>query len=310
MSARARRLCSAAAIALAAATTGCGGGSSAEETRAEMRRWAAAVDDVCRATRAGIAERGQAQDLLDLRRVAERASADVRGAVERIRRVPRPDPAHPQVGLFLAELRRIEPPLSRLTATTADGSLKQIGKLGLRLADGTRLVHDRARAAGLRECARAAHFDSVHDALTAPVFATQLARFEIWLARALRPFEGYYPPRSPGFAFYLRGVGNVLERAEERMDDMYEFRPSRVESDRDLAFALDAFENVLNAVADELRGGRRVLTRLGVRQFNREVRKRRREVDRAITALRREIGAEPLVAPRAPPRRAPEQTTA
>ena len=310
MSARASRLWTAAAIALAAAATGCGGGASAEETRAEMRRWTAAVDDVCRATRADIAERGHARDLLELERVAGRASDDVRGAIERIRRVPRPDAARPQVGLFLAELRRAERPLSELTATTADGTLKQIGKLGLRLADATRLVHDRARAAGLRECARAANFDSVLDALTAPVFATQLARFEIWLVRALRPYEAYYPPAAPGFARHLRRLGNILERAEERMDDMYVYRPSRVESDNDLAFALNGYEDVLNTVADALRGGRRVLTPAGVRYFNREVRKRRREVKRAITALRQEIGAQPLAPPGARPQRPPEQTTA
>jgi hypothetical protein len=311
MTARGRRLRTAVAIALmVAAAAGCGG-PSAEERRAELRRWASAVDDICRATREDIAARGHARDLLDLHRVAERASDDVHAAIERIRRVPISEAVRPQVRSFLAELAKIEPRLSEMTGTTADGTLKEIGKLGLRLADATRLFQDRAEAVGLRECAHATHFDAVLDAFTAPVYATQVAQFEIWLARALQRVGDYRPPASPDFARHLRRAGSVLERAEERIDDLYGFRPNRAtEAADDLGFALDAYENLLNVVAESLRGGRRVLTPVGVRRFNRAVAKRRREVIRAITALRSAIGARPLVAPDAQPQREPQESIA
>jgi hypothetical protein len=100
---------------------GCGGrGTSPEETRAELRRWSSAVDDICRATRDG----------------------------------------RPRVREFLAALEKVEPRLSQMTRTTAEGSLKPIGKLGLGLADATREFQDRAEAVGLRECAHAASSSS------------------------------------------------------------------------------------------------------------------------------------------------------
>jgi hypothetical protein len=313
MTARGRRLRTVAAIVLTmAAGTGCGGGPSAEETRAELRRWASAVDDVCRATREAIAARGEAHDARDLHWVAAGASEDVRAAIERIRRVRLSEAARPRVRSFLAELAKIEPRLSEMTRTTADGELNEIGDLGLRLADATKRFQDRAEAVGLRECGDATQFDAVLNAFTAPVYATQIARLEVWLARALRPLTASSPsPTSPDFARYLRRVGGVLEHAERRMDNLYVYRPNRaVEEADDLAFALDAFENVLNAVADDLRGGRRVLTAVGVKQFRREVVRRGRDVRRAITRLRTAIGARPLPVPGAQPLLEPETDTA
>lgn len=279
MTARGRRLRTGVAIALTlAAGGGCGGGPSAD-----VRRWASAVDDTCRATREAIAARGDAHDAPDLHRIAERASDDVRAAIERIRRVPISETARPRVQTFLADLTRIEPLLSEMTRTTAGGTLNEIGNLGLRLADATKRFQRRAEAVGLRECADATQFDAVLNAFTAPVYATQIARFEAWLVRALRPLMGSPPPTSADFARYLRRVSDVLEEAERRLGNLYVFRPNRaVEAADDLEFALDAYENVLNAVADDLRGGRRVLTPLGVKQFRREVEKRERAVTRAI----------------------------
>jgi hypothetical protein len=308
MSARARRLCTAAAIASIAAATGCGGGPSAEEKRAELRRWASAVDDICRATRKDIAERGHAKDLLDLERVAEGARADARAAVQRIRRVPVSEAVRPRLDAFMAELEKIEPGLSEMTRATADGSLKRIGKVGVRLADATRPFQRRAKAVGVSECAQVTDFDTVLDAFTAPVYATQLARFETWFTQAFRPLASFDAPTSPDFARHLRRAGNVLEQAEERVEDLYDYRPSRVKSDDDLSMALHRYEDVLNAVADMLRGGRRVLTPVGVKRFDREVGKRRREIRRAITALRKEIGVDPLATPEARPRLEPEQS--
>jgi hypothetical protein len=296
---------------MVAATAGCGGGTSAEETRAELRRWASAVDDVCRATREHIAERGDAHDVLDLHRVAERASDDVRAAIERIRRVPMSEGARHRVHTFLAELAKIEPRLSTMTRTTADGRLKEIGQLGLRLADATKLFQDRAASVGLRECADASQFDAVLNAFTAPVYATQIARFEIWFVRALRPLVSYQPPTSADFARHLRRVSNVLERAERRIDDLYVFRPNRaVKEADDLEFALDAYENYLNVVADSLRGGRRVLTPLGVKEFRREVTRHQREMRQTINSLRTAIGAQPLAVPGAEPPLEPEEHSA
>jgi hypothetical protein len=311
MTARGRGLRTAAALALTvAATAGCGG-TSAEETRAELRRWASAVDDVCRATRERIAERGDAHDVLDLHRVAERAGDDVRAAIERIRRVPVSEGARPRVRTFLAELAKIEPRLTDMTRTTAGGRLKEIGRLGLRLADATKLFQDRAASVGLRECADASQFDAVLNAFTAPVYATQIARFEISFVRALRPLVSYVPATSAAFARYLRRVGNVLERAERRVDDLYVFRPNRaVEEADDLAFALDAFENYLNEVADALRGGRRALTPLGVKRFRRDVARHHREMRQTITSLRTAIGAQPLSVPGGEPPLAPEEHSA
>jgi hypothetical protein len=91
---------------IVAAAGGCGGGGSAEETRAELRRWASAVDDVCRATRERIADRGSARDAVDLHRVAVRAGDDVGAAVERIRRVSISEAARARVRPFLADLAK------------------------------------------------------------------------------------------------------------------------------------------------------------------------------------------------------------
>lgn len=311
MTARGRALRSVAATALiAAAAVGCGG-SSADETRAQLRRWTAAVDDVCRTTRERIAARGGAEDASDLESIAARGSDDVRGAIERIRRVPISDEARPRVRTFLAELTKIEPWLSEMTKTTADGSLEQVGDLALRLADRTKLFQDRAAAVGLRECADPRQFDAVLDAFTAPVYATQIARFEVWFARALRPWVTYVPPTSADFVRQLRRINRIVSRAEDRLDDLYRYRPNRaVEADTDLGSALDAYEELFEVVAESLDGGRRVLTPVGARRFRRAVVKRQREIRRAIARLRTAIGAEPLPVPGAEPVVEPEKDSA
>jgi hypothetical protein len=281
----------AAAIALVVlAAAGCGGGSKADEPR----RWASAVDDICRETHESLASRGDAQDLRDLHRIAERASEDVRSAVKRIREVPISEETRRRALFFLGELDRIEPQLSEMTRTTAGGRLEQIGRMGIRLADATQRLQRRAESAGLHVCADTRQFDAVLDAFTAPVYATQVAQFERRLDRGLRRLGDYRAPSSPDFASHVRQVATLLENAERHLDDLGDFLPNRaVEAERDLTFALDAYENDLNAVGDVLRGGR-YLTPVGVRQFNRVVAKRRRAVDRALPALRTAIGVDPL----------------
>jgi hypothetical protein len=311
MTAGGRRLRTAGAMALMVASAAGCGGPSAEETRAELRRWASAVDDVCRTTRERIAARGDAHDALDLESVALRASDDVRAAIDRVRRVPISKEARPRVRPFLDELAKIEPRLNEMTRTTADGSLKEIGDLGLRLADATKLFQDRAEAAGLRECADTRQFDAVLNAFTAPVYATQIARFETWFARALRPLVSYEPPTPADFVRNLSRVSSVFDRAEERLDDLYVYRPNRaVEAADDVGFALDAYENFLSVVADSLRGGRRVLTPIGVKRFRRGVAKHQRKVRRTISRLRTAIGAQPLAVPGAQPTREPAKDLA
>jgi hypothetical protein len=311
MTARGRALRSAGAMALlAAAAVGCGG-SSADETRAQVRRWTSAVDEVCRTTRERIVTRGGAEDASGLESMAARARDDVGAAIERIRRVPISETARSRVRPFLAELTKIEPWLSQMTRTTADGSLKEIGDLGLRLADRTKLFQDRAEAVGLRECADPRQFDAVLDAFTAPVYATQIARFEVWFARGLRPWVTYVPATSTDFVRQLRRVNRTVSRAEDRLDDLYRYRPNRaVEADRDLGFALDAYEELFEVVAESLDGGRRVLTPVGARRFRRAVVKRQREIRRAIARLRTAIGAEPLPVPGARPVVEPEKDSA
>jgi hypothetical protein len=312
MLARGGELRAAATIALmVAVAAGCGGGPSAEETRAELRRWASAVDDICRTTREDITARGGAFDARDLDRVAARASDDVRAAIDRIRRVPISEEARPRVRPFLAELAKVEPRLREMTRTTANGSLKEIGDLGLRLADVTRLLQDRADAAGLRDCADTKQFDAVLDAFTAPVYATQIARFEIWFARALRPLSGHDTPTSAELVRHLRRVGSVFDRAERRLDDLYVYRPNRaVEAADDVEFALDAYEEFVTAVADSLRGGRRIFTPIGAKRFRRGVAKHQREVRRAFAELSTAIGAQPLAVPGAPRPLEPERYSA
>jgi hypothetical protein len=198
-----------------------------------------------------------------------------------------------------------------MTRTTDDGTLEDIGNLGLRLADATRLVQDRAEAAGLRECADRRHFDAVLNAFTAPVYATQIARFEIWLAGTLRPLVGYVPPMSAAFVGHLDRVGNVFERAEKRLGDLYVFQPNRaVDAADDLEFALDAYENFLDAVAEPLRGGRRVLSPIGVQRFQRRVAKHQRKIRDIFAELRTAIGAQPPADPGAQPPPEPGQDAA
>ena len=224
-----------------------------------------------------------------------RASEDVRAALKRIRGVPISEEARKRVRPFLAELAKIEPRLSEMTRTTDDGSLDEIGDLGLRLADATKRFQDRAEAAGLRECADTRQFDAVLDAFTAPVYATQIARLQTRFARALRSSESYDPSMPVDFVRQLRRVGSVFDRAEKRLDDLYVYRPNRaVEAADDLGFALDAYVNLLDVVADSLDGGRRVLTAVGVRRFRHAVVTHQRDVRRAVVKLRTAIGARPL----------------
>jgi hypothetical protein len=300
MTARARTV--AATALIIAVATGCGGGPSADDQRAELRRWRAAVDNVCRTTRERIVARGEPDDALDLNSFATRAGDDVRAAIKRIRKVPISDANRRRVSPFLAELRKIEPRLSDMTRTTADGSLNQIGKLGIRLADATKRFQDRADAVGLRECADKRQFDAVLDAFTAPVYATKIARLAIWLERALRPVKSAPPSMPAAFVRYLRRVSRIYDRAGKRLDDLYEYRPNRaVEAEDDFNFALEDYERLLEDVADSLRGGRRVLTPDGVRQFLRATAKQKRKLRRTIVELREAIGAEPLVMPGAQP---------
>ena len=221
--------------------------------------------------------------------------------------MPLSEAARPRVRAFLDELAKIEPLLGTMTRTTADGTPRQIGNLGLRLADATRVFNDRAEAAGLEECAHATHFDAVHDAFTAPVYAAQLARFQIWFARALQRPARSSRPTARGYARDVRRSANLLQRAEDRVDDLYVFRPNRaVDAADELHFALDAFESDLNAVADQLRGGRRVFTPAGAEQFSRSIARRERRLRRAILALWEAIGARPPGAQR----QLPELSTA
>jgi hypothetical protein len=303
MTARGRRLRTAVAtVLLAVAAAGCGGESSAEDPRAELRRWRSAVDDVCRATRERIAERGDARDALELESVAAQAGDDVRAAIERIRGVPISAEGRRRVRPFLAELAKVEPQLTEMTRTTADGRLNQIGRIGIRLADTTKRLQDRAEAVGLRECADKRQFDAVLDAFTAPVYATKIARFELWLAGALRPFASSPPPMTPAFAGYVERLGRVFDRAEKRLSDLYTFLPNRaVKADNDLGYALRDYESYLETVADSLRGGSRVLTPVGVKEFQREVDRHKRKVKRAFGKLETAIGAQPLVVPDAEP---------
>jgi hypothetical protein len=312
MTARGRRLRAAGAMALmAAAAASCGGGSSADETRADLRRWASAVDDVCRTTRERIVARGGPHDAIDLDSVALHASDDVRAAIKRIRGVQISEAARPRVRPFLAELANIEPRLTEMTRTTGHGTLKEIGALGLRLADATRLFQDRAEAVGLRECADKRQFDAVLDAFTAPVYATQIARFEVRCFRALRPLLSYQPPSSVEFVRLLRRVGSIFHWAKNRLDDLYRYRPNRaVEAADDLWFALRGYEDLLDVVADSLDGGQRQLTPVGVKHFRRAVAKHNREVRHAIAKLRKAIGAEPLAVPGGPPLRETEEDVA
>ena len=113
------------------------------------------------------------------------------------------------------------------------------------------------------------------------------------------------------FVAHLDRVGSVFERAEKRLGDLYVYRPNRaVEAADDLEFALDAFENFLNVVADPLRGGRRVLSPIGVKRFQREVAKHQRKIRDTFAELRSAIGAPPLVVPRAEPPLKAEQDAA
>jgi hypothetical protein len=67
------------------------------------------------------------------------------------------------------------------------------------------------------------------------------------------------------------------------------------------------YETFLGDVADALRGGRRVLTPVGVRHFQRETRKLERDLKDAIAEMRSSIGAK---APGADPPLETEQSAA
>jgi hypothetical protein len=303
MTARGRTLRTVGATALmVVAAAGCGGGPKREDPAAELRRWRSAVDDVCRATRERIAARGDARDALDLHTVAIEADKDVRAAFERIRAAPLSAENRRRVQPFLAQLDQIEPRLADMTSTTTDGTLNEIGRLGLRLADTTKRFQERAEAAGLRECADKRQFDAVLDAFTAPVYATRVARIERWMIRALRSVKSYPPSMPVEFVRYLRRVSRVYDRAGKRLDHLYDYKPNRaVEAADDVHFALQDHEELLEDVARSLDGGRRVLTPVGVKRFRRATAKQQRKLKRCIVKLHEAIGADPLVRPGSEP---------
>jgi hypothetical protein len=192
---------------------------------------------------------------------------------------------------FLAELDRVEPLLADMTRTVADGEPKQVGRLGNRLADAARSFQDRAGAAGLRACADERQFDAVLDTFVTPVYATQTVQFQLWLSREV----GRLPtPSASDFVRGMRRFAAVLDRAERRMEDMYEFRPKRADdAASELEFALEDYASYLDDTADSL-GTTHILTPAGVKQYERDIDELARELDRAQDAHIRAIGAKPL----------------
>jgi hypothetical protein len=264
------------AAALLAPVAGCGGddGPSAAERRAAHARWVERADEICRDAEQDIVARGAPIDVLDVDRVAVRATQDVRAAVEEIRSLRTPPGASRRVRPLVDELARLEERLASLTRASADADASALLATAHELRGDAGRLYERAHAAGLRECGRSEMAVAVFDAIVAPVFANEAARFNRWFQTSLRRLGRTLPDTPREAARYYARLAALVGRARDRWKVMN--TPDRVQ-DAALAYdeVLGDVQRLSGEISDELAGGRRFTL------------KRAREIERAYMGLDR-----------------------
>jgi hypothetical protein len=293
-----RRVAGLLAVTLLMAVAGCGGDDapSAADRRAAFERWAHRVDAVCVGTEQDIAARGAPIDVLDVDRVAVRAAADVRAAVDDIRALRTPPGAAGRVRPFLVELDRLKRHLAALTEVSGEGDTDGLIQAARVLEGVAERLHERARAAGLRECAAGAATPVVvWDAIVAPVFATEVAGFDRWFQRSVRRLATPLPRTPREAAVFYDRLAVFLGSARRRFRAM--LPPERA---ADAAFDYDgvlrAAQTLSGDISAELSSGRPA-TRARARAIQRAFTRLDRRERAAMSRLIRETGARPLRVP-------------
>jgi hypothetical protein len=281
----------------AAVIVGCGGdgGPSAAERQAGLGRWADRVDSICEATGRAIAMRGAPTDMLDIERVAVRAEADVRGAVERIRGVRAPSGTESRVRLVLAELDRVQRDLAALTKASKVADMDGLLRAATLLAEAGEGLRRRAEPVGLGQCGRGDVPVKVSDAILAPVFATQVAQFDRWLRQSGDRLAQEQPESQSEFADRYVRSAELMAEARARWQALAP--PARTQ---EAAFAYEhelvKLQDLASEIAEELGEGRRI-TLTWARSVKRRVAAADRRERAALRRLMREIGAQPIAAP-------------
>jgi hypothetical protein len=294
---RRRGVASLLAVALLAPVAGCGDddGPSAAERRAAHARWVERADTICRDVEQDIVARGAPIDVLDVDRVAVRASQDVRAAADEIRSLRTPPGVSRRVRPFVDELGRLEEHLGLLTRASADADMDALADTARALRGDAGRLHDRAGAAGLRDCGRSEMAVVVYDAIVAPVFANHADRFNRWFHTSLRRLSRPLPDTPRETADYYARVEVLVRRARERWTGL--LMPERVrEAARAYDQVLDDVERLSGAIADEVDGGRRYSLKRA-REIEREYIRLDRRERRAMRRVMKVTGARPLAVP-------------
>jgi hypothetical protein len=171
-------------VVLLAGVAGCGGTSQAERHAAWVK-WTRAADAVCRDTAATLRRRGGAAGYRGIAGMAAKARVDLRAAAARLRRIPRPDGVAERARPFLASLGRIDPALGKVIAVARTTHADDEIKAAETLREQAYQFEFQSRKAGLRVCGAGTQRDDAVDALTAPAFATIVARFHVLLFKAI-----------------------------------------------------------------------------------------------------------------------------
>ncbi|MGH2945387.1 MAG: hypothetical protein ACRDPC_03855 [Solirubrobacteraceae bacterium] len=168
-----------AALAAALIAAGCGGdsGPTAEERRAAMARWQQQADAACEQAEKAIVARGEPIDGVDVDRIVVRATAHLRRAAEKIRRLRTPPGGAAKVKPVLNAIDELEQPLSDLGKWSEVGKQDEVVKAAKEWRLQAVGLERAAQEAGLRVCGRDGQRHAAADAIIAPIFASQLAEF-------------------------------------------------------------------------------------------------------------------------------------
>jgi hypothetical protein len=256
-----------------------------------------------------IVARGEPVDAIDIDRVAVRAAADVGAAIDEIRSLRAPQGASERVRPVLLQLGGIERRLEQLTAAGEDGDLARLTDAAEQLRLNGELLHDRASAAGLRECGRTEVTVAVSNALLAPVFATVAAEWNEWFQRALGRFTRRLPATRKEAADYYGRLHEFMGRARKRWLVLRP-PPRAGDAKSDYESVLSDVQNLSAEISIDLDQGRRI-TPSWARAVQRKYRRLGRRERTAMRRVMRETGARPVQVPepkRKPSRPGSEQT--
>jgi hypothetical protein len=224
----------AAIAATAAVLSGCGGGE--KKTQLTATQWASRADAACKRASTAIADRGWVFDIAKLRTHVPEVTAEARGAIAEIRRLPIPAGSANDIRPFVGTLGDLEAQLDELTRASKALDLDDLERAALTLEGELSAVESSARGAGLRWCLQHDEAEWVPDGIRGPVTAERFRGIELGLlgrSQALARKRGAAKRRGtvkmfryqfravsmlepPAWALgeYLRYRGAVLELAQ------------------------------------------------------------------------------------------------